>query len=90
MNMKIPSAEDGRASRTFIGLNALLSILLGMPLSTAAWAQTPIPQRQGWEANMLRLGANFCDQAAKLKSPVAQQAWTNAHQIRAEAEQRKR
>jgi tetratricopeptide (TPR) repeat protein len=40
------------------------------------------------KATMLE-GANFCDQAAKLKSPVAQQAWTNAHMIRTEAERKR-
>jgi tetratricopeptide (TPR) repeat protein len=40
------------------------------------------------KATMLE-GASFCDQAARLKSPVAQQAWSNAHMIRTEAEARR-
>lgn len=46
--------------------------------------------RQTLNKGMMLEGANFCDQSAKLKSPVAQQAWSNAHQIRTEAEARKR
>jgi hypothetical protein len=45
--------------------------------------------RQALSKALMLEGANFCDQAAKLKSPVAQQAWTNAHMIRTEAEQRR-
>jgi len=45
--------------------------------------------RQGLNKAQMLEGANYCDQAAKLKSPVAQQAWTNAHNIRAEAERKR-
>ena len=45
--------------------------------------------RQALNKQMMLEGANYCDQSAKLKSPVAQQAWTNAHQIRAEAERKR-
>jgi tetratricopeptide (TPR) repeat protein len=45
--------------------------------------------RQSLSKGMMLEGANFCDQAAKLKSPVAQQAWSNAHMIRTEAEQKR-
>jgi hypothetical protein len=61
--MKIRVAQDGRASRTFIDPNALFAVLLGMSLAVTAWAQTPIPQRRGWEAHMLQQGARFCNQA---------------------------
>jgi len=43
--------------------------------------------RQGMNRSLMLDGAGFCDQAAKLRSNVAQQAWSNAHQIRTEAEQ---
>ena len=45
--------------------------------------------RQSLSKALMLEGANFCDQAAKLKSPVAQQAWSNAHMIRTEAETRR-
>jgi hypothetical protein len=45
--------------------------------------------RQSLNKALMLEGANFCDQAAKLKSPVAQQAWSNAHMIRAEAERKR-
>jgi hypothetical protein len=45
--------------------------------------------RQSLSKAMMLQGADFCDQAAKLKSPVAQQAWTNAHMIRSEAERKR-
>jgi len=35
----------------------LFAVLLGMSLAVTAWAQTPIPQRRGWEAHMLQQGA---------------------------------
>lgn len=58
--------------------------------ATALYALCVSDYRQGRQAMNRALmleGAGFCDQSAKLKSTVAQQAWTNAHQIRAEAEQ---
>lgn len=63
MPMKTPIAQDGRASRTFVDLTVLFSILLGMSSAVTAGAQPPIPQRQGWEAHMLQQGAGFCNQA---------------------------
>lgn len=45
--------------------------------------------RQSMNKPLMLEGANYCDQAAKLKSPVAQQAWTNAHTIRTEAERKR-
>lgn len=43
--------------------------------------------RQTLSKQLMLDGANFSDQVAKMKSPLAQQAWSNAHKIRAEAEQ---
>ncbi|MDR3717848.1 MAG: hypothetical protein P4K98_03545 [Bryobacteraceae bacterium] len=45
--------------------------------------------RQSLNKALMLEGANFCEQASKLKSPVAQQAWSNAHMIRAEAERKR-
>jgi hypothetical protein len=61
-------------------------------LATALYALCVSDYQQGRQSLSKALmleGANYCDQAAKLKSPVAQQAWTNAHMIRTEAEQRR-
>ena len=43
--------------------------------------------RQGMNRQQLIDAATFSEQAAKMKSPYAQQAWTNAHLIRQEIEQ---
>ena len=43
--------------------------------------------RQTLNKALMLEGANYSDQVAKMKSPLAQQAWSNAHKIRAEAEQ---
>ncbi len=43
--------------------------------------------RQTLNKQLMLDGANYSDQVAKMKSPLAQQAWSNAHKIRAEAEQ---
>lgn len=43
--------------------------------------------RQGMNRQQLLDAANYSEQAAKMKSPYAQQAWTNAHLIRQEIEQ---
>jgi hypothetical protein len=43
--------------------NVLSSVLLGMSLSVIGWAQSPIPQRQAWEAHMVQQGSLFCNQA---------------------------
>jgi hypothetical protein len=45
--------------------------------------------RQSLNKALMLEGASFCEQASKLKSPVAQQAWSNAHMIRAEAERKR-
>lgn len=45
--------------------------------------------RQTLSKQLMLDGANYSDQVAKMKSPLAQQAWSNAHKIRAEAEQMK-
>lgn len=43
--------------------------------------------RQTLSRQLMLDGAKFSDEAAKMKSSVSQQAWSNAHKIRAEAEQ---
>jgi hypothetical protein len=45
--------------------------------------------RQTLSKQLMLDGAKFSDEAARMKSSLSQQAWSNAHKIRAEAEQMK-
>ncbi len=82
--------DFGNADRT---LRAGLPYLKGgdeATLATALYGLCVSNYQQGRQAlhaaTMLQ-GAAYCDQVAKMKSPLVQQAWSNAHKIRAEAEQ---